>query len=71
MESFYKEDLDQLQNVNPSNSLGRIHLAALLKHRFNVTSFSLKEQRSSPSGRSLTATGTACVLSHSVVSDSL
>ena len=71
MESFYKEDLDQLQNVNPPNSLAHIHLAALLKHRFNMTSFSLKEQRSSPSGRSLPATGTACVLSHSVVTDSL
>lgn len=73
MESFYKEDLDQLQNVNPSNSLAHIHLAALLKHRFDVISFSLKEQGSSLSGRSLTATGTTCILilSHSALTDSL
>ena len=56
MDSSYKEDLGQLQNVKPSHSLAHIHLAALLKHRFNVTPFSLKVQRSSPLGRSLTAT---------------
>ena len=56
MESFYKEALGQLQNINPSHSLAHIHLAALLKHRFSVAPFSLQVQRSSPLGRSLTAT---------------
>ena len=70
MESFHKEDLDQLQNVNPSSSLARIHLAARLKHRFNTTSFSLKAKEQSIR-QEPACYWTACVLSHSVVTDSL